>query len=165
MLTSRQRAFLKGHSHDLKPVVLLGQKGITQAVLREVREAVAVHELIKVRLVGDDAAALQETAETLVHGTGAELVARIGKVALLFAPHPQFSRFQLPGDERDGVVRSLAWQRGQLRAQARLADRAQAQAQATEAPARETKRPRREGTVRGANPRKASPRKASPTRR
>jgi RNA-binding protein len=50
-LTSSQAKFLRGLAHNLKPVVFIGQKGITTALLESIREALAVHELIKVRFI------------------------------------------------------------------------------------------------------------------
>lgn len=53
MLTSRERQTLKRRAHHKKPVVLIGQKGPTEAVLTEIDRALEAHELIKVRLSGD----------------------------------------------------------------------------------------------------------------
>jgi RNA-binding protein len=95
-LTSKQRAHLKALAHDKKPVVLLGHKGITDAVLKEAAAALLAHELIKVRLMGEDGDALDEEAETLRNRTGAELISRLGKVATLYKRHPDEPRIALP---------------------------------------------------------------------
>ena len=53
-LNANQKRYLRGCAHDLKPVILVGQKGITDALLKELDLALAHHELVKVRLADDD---------------------------------------------------------------------------------------------------------------
>ena len=103
MLTSKQRAHVRALAHDKKPVVLVGHKGITEAVIKETAGALLAHELIKVRLSdGDDTDA---EAQALVDGSGAELIAVTGRVAILFKPHPQPERrkVQLPKARKKGL--------------------------------------------------------------
>ena len=95
-LTSKQRAHLKALAHDRKPVILLGHKGITDAVLKETQAALLAHELIKVRLTGEEHEALDAEAAELQSRTGAELVGRLGKVATLYKRHPDEPRLELP---------------------------------------------------------------------
>ncbi len=90
MLTSKQRAHVRALAHDKKPVVLVGHKGITEAVIKETAGALLAHELIKVRLSDGDGA--EGEASALVDGTGAELIALTGRVAILFKQHPQPER-------------------------------------------------------------------------
>lgn len=52
--TTKQKQYLKGLAHSLKPVVMLGQHGLTEGVLAEIDAALAHHELIKVRVAGED---------------------------------------------------------------------------------------------------------------
>ena len=86
MLTGTQRKSLRGLAHRLEPVVLVGQAGVTEAVVRAVGEALLTHELIKVRLHDpeDKRAAAQEIAE----GTGAALCGLVGHTVILYRPHP-----------------------------------------------------------------------------
>ena len=93
MLTSKQRAFLQALAHDKKPVILLGHKGLTDAVVKETQSALLTHELIKARLPEES---LDETAAALAAGAGAELVARLGRVAILYRAHPEKPRIKLP---------------------------------------------------------------------
>ncbi|WP_195829430.1 YhbY family RNA-binding protein, partial [Bordetella pertussis] len=53
-LTSRERSDLRSAAHPLRPVVLIGDNGLTDAVLKEIDLALTAHELIKVRAGGDD---------------------------------------------------------------------------------------------------------------
>ncbi len=100
MLTSKQRAFLRAAAHDKKPVVLIGHKGVTDAVVQETAVALLAHELIKVRLgEGEDTRA---EAQTLAEGAKAELIAVTGRVAILFRQHPNADKrkVQLPKPKR-----------------------------------------------------------------
>jgi RNA-binding protein len=95
-LTEKQRRHLKGLAHPLKPVVLMGNAGLTEAVIAATEQALHDHELIKVRLPGlerdDRDAALAQLAER----TGSAMVTRIGHVAVLYKRNPGLSRIVLP---------------------------------------------------------------------
>ena len=65
MLTSSQRAALRARAHDLHPLVMIGQGGLTTAVIKETDAALNAHELIKVRVLGDDRAARLQIFEKL----------------------------------------------------------------------------------------------------
>jgi len=98
-LTSKQSAFLKTMAHDKKPVVLMGHKGLTEAVVKETSSALLTHELIKVRLLGDDKEILEADAEAIAFQTGAALIDRVGKVAILYKRHPDEPKIVLPRDK------------------------------------------------------------------
>lgn len=94
-LTPRERQALKAQAHALKPVVLLGAAGLSAAALKEIDRALTAHELIKVRVPGDDRdereAMFAEVAETLA----AARVQAIGKLLVFYRPAP---------DEDDAVT-------------------------------------------------------------
>ena len=79
VLTPKQRQFLKGLAHPLSPVVRVGKGGVTDAVVAETRKSLEAHELIKVRIDGDDSAVRHELAEKLASAAEAHLAASIGK--------------------------------------------------------------------------------------
>lgn len=79
---------LRQQAHALKPVVRLGQHGLTDAVLAELDIALAHHELVKVKLAADDGAARAEQLAALMQGCGAALVQRIGHTATLYRRKP-----------------------------------------------------------------------------
>lgn len=85
-LTPEQRKFLKAQAHALKPVVMIGAHGLTEAVSREVDRALAAHELIKIRVLGDDRDARVAYFEALCADLGAAPVQHIGKLLLLYRP-------------------------------------------------------------------------------
>ncbi|WP_426994046.1 ribosome assembly RNA-binding protein YhbY [Methylomonas sp. CM2] len=79
---------LKAQAHALNPVVMVGQAGLTPAVVKEVDQALLAHELIKVKIRAErhDRAAI---SEQICGETGAELVQSIGQIAVLFRPNPK----------------------------------------------------------------------------
>lgn len=94
-LTNPQKKHLRGLSHDLHPVVMVADKGLSENVLAEVEQALEHHELIKIKLRGDRE---QRDAwiEELVATTRAELVHRIGQVVCLYRRHPEKPKIELP---------------------------------------------------------------------
>jgi RNA-binding protein len=87
-LNGKQRRWLRGRAHALRPVVQLGDKGLTEPVLSAVDEALEAHELIKVRLVGEREDRDRLAAE-LADRTSAEAVGLVGRVAVLYRRHPE----------------------------------------------------------------------------
>lgn len=83
-LNSKQRRELMARAHHLKPVVRIGQKGLTPAVVTEADGALAAHELIKAHVQLDERSARRRLAAKLAAATGAELVDGIGKVFILY---------------------------------------------------------------------------------
>ncbi|RZU38292.1 RNA-binding protein [Fluviicoccus keumensis] len=81
--------------HQLNPVVLLGGQGLSEAVLAEIERALEDHELIKVRIGGEDREARREAIEAIAAQTRSEAVQIIGKIVLLYRaaknPHPKLS--------------------------------------------------------------------------
>ena len=89
LLSVRQRKHLKALAHALKPVIRLGNAGLTPAVLAETARALEDHELIKVKAPGGDREARDELFAALARSSGSALVQRIGNVAVLYRPAPQ----------------------------------------------------------------------------
>ena len=89
MLTSPQRKALKAKAHKLEPVVLIGNKGLTDAVLAEVDLALKSHELIKVRAPGLERDDRERAFNEACERTGADLVQVVGKVAVLYRKKPE----------------------------------------------------------------------------
>lgn len=87
-LTPKQRQQLKGAAHRLDPVVLLGAGGLSDAVVKEIDRALTAHELIKVRVPGDDRAQRDEIFRAVAERLGAARVQTIGKLLVLFRPRP-----------------------------------------------------------------------------
>jgi RNA-binding protein len=94
-LSASQRRYLRELAHPLKPVVLLGAKGVTQALLDELDVALDHHELLKVRLSGDRDERAAQLADIVAH-TGAEAVQSVGHVASLYRANRDRPRLALP---------------------------------------------------------------------
>ena len=96
-LTEPQKKYLRGLGHGLKPVLMVGDAGLTEAVLSEFESGLGHHELIKVRVRVGDRSERDRIITTLCDAGRAELVQRIGNMALLFRENPEKKkRIQLP---------------------------------------------------------------------
>jgi RNA-binding protein len=95
-LSNTQRRYLRGLSQDLHPVIMLGNKGATAAVIKELDLALQHHELVKVKLSGGDRAQRAQQLEALVAGTGADPVQRIGHTASLYRRNAEQPKLALP---------------------------------------------------------------------
>ncbi|MFU2003448.1 YhbY family RNA-binding protein, partial [Bordetella avium] len=85
-LTSRERSDLRSAAHPLKPVVLIGDAGLTDAVLKEIDRALNAHELIKVRAGGDDRDTREELLASICDTLSCAPVHHLGKTLILFRP-------------------------------------------------------------------------------
>lgn len=85
--------------HQLNPVVMLGGQGLTEGVLAEIDRALEDHELIKVRIGGEDREARRAVIDAITGQTRSEAVQIIGKLVLLYRaakqPHPKLSNVML----------------------------------------------------------------------
>lgn len=91
-LTPSFRSTLRARAHGLKPVVLIGEQGLNPANLAEIEVALRAHELIKVRVFGDDAAARLAMQHSICNTLGAAPVQAIGKLLVLYRPRPKETR-------------------------------------------------------------------------
>lgn len=96
-LTSKQRRFLRSQAHHLQPVVHVGDAGVSEAVVAAADQALAHHELIKVRFQQGDKAERRAMAQSLCTGTEAQLVQEVGRIAILYRPAEE-PVIQLPED-------------------------------------------------------------------
>jgi RNA-binding protein len=87
-LNPSQRRSLKARAHHLQPVVMIGEAGLTPAVLAEVETHLKSHELIKIRAVGEERTARRELIEAICSATGASPVQQIGKILVIYRPSP-----------------------------------------------------------------------------
>lgn len=87
-LTARERAHLKARAHGLEAVVHTGSSGITDALVAEIDRALTAHELIKIKVAGDDRDDRIAIGDEIAARTDAAAVDRIGKVLILWRPRP-----------------------------------------------------------------------------
>lgn len=96
VLTAAQTRFLRGQAHDLKAMLQVGGKGISDALVNEVAAALEQHELVKVKVAGAEREARDAMIRELATRAGAALVQRIGHTAVLYRPSQDKRRIVLP---------------------------------------------------------------------
>jgi len=89
MLTAEGKRSLRAQAHHLKPVVLIGQHGVSDAVIAEISIALDAHELIKIRFRGAEREARDADIARICESLAAELVSGIGGTAVLFRHRPE----------------------------------------------------------------------------
>ena len=94
-LPEKQRRRLRQLGHALKPVVIVGGQGLRDAVIAEIDGALAHHELIKVRVNAGERTTRDAMIGSICDACGAELVQRVGHVALLFRRNLEKPRIKL----------------------------------------------------------------------
>ena len=99
MLQGYQRKFLRGLAHRLRPVVLIGQSGLTEAVLKSTDASLTRHELIKIKFNAYKEKDLKKQIISAIETeTRSELVGLIGHTAIFFREQadPDKRQIQLP---------------------------------------------------------------------
>ncbi len=95
-LSESNKKFLRGLGHQLKPVVAVGDAGLSNSVMQEFESTISHHELIKVRI----RAGSRESRDALIDGLcrqgSANLIQQIGNVALIYRPNPDNPRIRIP---------------------------------------------------------------------
>lgn len=95
-LSSFQKRYLRGLAHSLHPLVMLGQKGVTAALIGELTLALDHHELVKLRLSGADREQRKAQVDEISSRSGAELVQTIGHTATLWRRNEKEPKLPLP---------------------------------------------------------------------
>lgn len=95
-LSDKQRKFLRAHAHALNPVVRVASQGLKPTVLEEIEIALNHHELIKVKVSAGEREARDALIAEICAHSGAELVQRIGHVAVLYRKNPEKTVIELP---------------------------------------------------------------------
>jgi RNA-binding protein len=85
-VSSEQRAALRSQAHALKPVVLVGAEGLTDAVLAEIEVHLTAHELIKIRVFGDERDERIAIYDEICDRLNAAPIQHIGKLLVIWKP-------------------------------------------------------------------------------
>lgn len=85
-LTPAERSALRAEAHGLNPVVMIGESGLTESVMKEIASSLDAHGLIKVRVFGDDREARVAMYEQICAELDAAPVQHIGKLLVLYRP-------------------------------------------------------------------------------
>jgi RNA-binding protein len=99
-LAGYQRKYLRSLAHDLKPVVHVGDAGISDALVAALDAALAQHELVKVRLHQPEDK--KRSAAQLASSTGAQLCGVVGHTVILYRANPEDPKIELPSRSSSG---------------------------------------------------------------
>ncbi|ETT82383.1 ribosome assembly RNA-binding protein YhbY [Viridibacillus sp. FSL R5-0477] len=96
MLTGKQKRFLRAEAHHLNPIFQVGKGGVNDALIKHIKEAIEVRELMKIRILDNCEEDKHEVAEALAKGARAELVQLIGLTVVLYKESRDNKRIELP---------------------------------------------------------------------
>lgn len=100
-----QKKYLRGLAHGLKPVVLIGQKGLTDELVKSAEQALQIHELIKVKFNDfKEKDQKKQISNELEQKTGSELIGNVGHIYIFFKQQddPEKRKIHLP--QREGLA-------------------------------------------------------------
>jgi len=95
-LSNNQKKYLRSLTHDLKPVVMVGQHGLSEAVLAELQSTMAMHELLKIKVRTENREEKQKIIEKIVAFSEAAIVQVIGGVLVIYRPFDEDPLISLP---------------------------------------------------------------------
>lgn len=95
-LTKNQVKFLRGLCHSLKPVIMIGQKGLTNEVLDELEIALNHHELVKIKIASDDREARKEMIKNICEQSLSQSIQIIGKTVSVYRRNEKDPVITLP---------------------------------------------------------------------
>ena len=95
-MKNNQKKFLRSLGHDLKPTIMIGQNGLTEAVLAELENTLGIHELVKIKMRSDDKEQKQQMIEKIVEQSQAALIQVIGGVMVIYRAFEKDPIIHLP---------------------------------------------------------------------
>ena len=95
-LTEKQKKHLRREAHSLKPILQLGDKGVTDSFLQELDGALEHHELLKLKVRAGDRDVRDEIIAEIAAKTRCVLVSRVGNIAALYRPRRKDPKIVLP---------------------------------------------------------------------
>ena len=96
-----QRKYLRGLAHGIKPQVMIGQKGITDTVIREIDDSLKIHELIKIKFADfKERDQKKELSSIIEQKTGSQLAGIIGHMAIFYRQHENPEKRKITVPER-----------------------------------------------------------------
>ena len=96
MLTSKQRAYLRGRANDYDTIFQVGKGGINDNMLEQISNALEARELIKLRTLENSDFFAREAAETIAEELGADVVSVVGSRFILYRESKKKKRIELP---------------------------------------------------------------------
>lgn len=97
MLTGKQRAYLRSLANTLDSIFQVGKEGISESFIAQINDALEARELIKLNVLSNAPAEIDEVAQKLQHACSAEVVQKIGNRIILYRQSKQNRSIILPG--------------------------------------------------------------------
>jgi RNA-binding protein len=85
-LTATQRQYLKALAHPKQPVVMIGDKGLTGPVIKEIERALSAHGLIKIKAASDERDVREAWLQEICTRLAAAPIQQIGKILVIYRP-------------------------------------------------------------------------------
>jgi RNA-binding protein len=95
-LTPNQKKFLRGLAHGLNPVIIIGAQGVTESLMTELDKSLTHHELLKVKMAAGEREDRKKIIDYVVEQTKSQLVQSVGKMFVIYRPHPKEPELILP---------------------------------------------------------------------
>ncbi|EEZ80495.1 ribosome assembly RNA-binding protein YhbY [Candidatus Thioglobus sp.] len=95
-LTNNQKKFLRSKGHALKPVVMVGQHGLSESVLAELESSMNKHELLKIKIRTEDKDEKQKMIDKIIEFSQSHLVQVIGNVMVIYRAFDEDPQIILP---------------------------------------------------------------------
>ncbi len=95
MLTSKQRAYLRGLGNTLEPIFLIGKGGVSDSMIKEIDAALEARELIKLKILNNSMEEPKEASHQIAEAVGADVVQVIGGKFILFRPSSENPQIQI----------------------------------------------------------------------
>lgn len=108
MPSGKLRSALRGHGHKLSAIVHIGKGGVTPGLVKQVEQALADHELIKLKVAGDVPGDRFEVADKLAALPGVNVVQIVGGAILLYKRHPGEARYEGNGTKAAAQAAAIA---------------------------------------------------------
>ncbi len=96
MLSSKQRAYLKGLANTIDTILIVGKGGITEQVIKQADDALTAREIIKGKALENSETNSKDTAEIIAEKVDAQVVQVIGSKFILYRPNPDEPIIKLP---------------------------------------------------------------------
>ena len=100
-LTGKQKNYLRGLAHSLKPVVQSGKGGLTENLFDQIRQQLAAHELIKVSFGSESAVQPAEAIDPIQSRTSSSVVQKLGRNLVVYRRHDTKPKIDLPKRSRN----------------------------------------------------------------
>jgi RNA-binding protein len=108
MPSGKLRRSLRAHGHALSPIVHVGKAGVTPAVVKQVEQALADHELVKLKVDADSPDDRFAAADQLAAQPGVNVVQILGRAILIYKRHPHQPRYEGRAAEKRAAEKRAA---------------------------------------------------------